>query len=216
MSFQSRLRDLKENGGAFWNGFVATILSHSRAPVDKHKHIYFFSLNKMYQLDLTTSNWFWAIYLCATDKRGISAKGLARQLELSYESAWYLLVRILSAMQERDQNYMLPGIIEMDEAYLGASKRGKKRGCGIERKKMAVAVSKTEDDHPLFLRLQLIPDVTTNSLQSVVNNCVKAGTTIECDGLKRYLGLENVSFNASKYEIGDLKWAHVKIGEYSA
>ena len=34
---------------------------------------------------------------------------------------------------------MLEGIIEMDEAYLGAPKRGKKRGRGTERKKMAVA-----------------------------------------------------------------------------
>ena len=74
----------------------------------------------MHRTHLPLTIWFWAIYLCATDKRGISAKGLARQLELSYESAWYLLVRIRSAMQDRDQNYMLEGLIEMDEAYLGA------------------------------------------------------------------------------------------------
>ena len=65
---------------------------------------------------------------------------MARQLELSYESAWYLLVRICSAMKDRDQNYMLEGLTEMDEAYLDAPKRGKKCGRGTERKKMAVAV----------------------------------------------------------------------------
>ena len=54
----------------------------------------------MHRTHLPLTVWFWAIYLCATDKRGISAKGLARQLELSYESAWYLLVRIRGAMQE--------------------------------------------------------------------------------------------------------------------
>ena len=79
----------------------------------------------MHHTHLPLTIWFWAIYLCATDKRVISAKGLARQLELSYESAWYLLVRIRSAMHDRDQNYMLQGIIEMDEACLGASKHGK-------------------------------------------------------------------------------------------
>lgn len=52
----------------------------------------------MHRTHLPLTVWFWAIYLCATDKRGISAKGLARQLDLSYESAWYLLVRIRSAM----------------------------------------------------------------------------------------------------------------------
>ena len=68
----------------------------------------------MHRTHLPLTVWFWAIYLCATDKRGISAKGLVRQLELSYESAWYLLVRIRSAMQERDQDYLLSGMIEMD------------------------------------------------------------------------------------------------------
>ena len=170
----------------------------------------------MNRTHLPLTIWFWAIYLCATDKRGISAKGLARQLEVSYESAWYLLVRIRSAMKDRDQNYMLEGLIEMDEAYLGAPKRGKKRGRGTERKKMAVAVSKTDNDCPLFLRLQIIPDVTTASLQDVINGNVKPGSTIECDGLKSYPALENVSIDASTYEIGDLKWVHVAIGNFKA
>jgi hypothetical protein len=43
-------------------------------------------------------------------------------------------------MHDLDQNYLLEGVITMDEAYLGASKHGKKRGRGTERTKMAVAV----------------------------------------------------------------------------
>ena len=43
----------------------------------------------------------------------------------------------------------------------------------------------------------MIPDVTTASLQSVINESVKTGSTIECDGYKSYPGLENVSINAS-------------------
>ena len=170
----------------------------------------------MHRTHLPLTVWFWAIYLCATDKRGISAKGLARQLELSYESAWYLLTRIRRAMHDRDQNYLLEGIIEMDEAYIGAPKRGKKRGRGTDRQKMAVAVSKDKKERPLFLRLQVIPDITTASLQNVVNDYVKAGSTIECDGYKSYPALENVEVNPSKYQIGDLKWVHAAVGNFKA
>ena len=113
-------------------------------------------------------------------------------------------------MHDRDQDYLLEGIIEMDEAYLSAPKRGKKRGRGTERKKMAVAVSKDEKERPLFLRLQLIPDVTT------ANGNVKQGSTIECDGYKSYPGLENVRVNPSKRLVGDLKWVHVAIGNFKA
>ncbi len=70
---------------------------------------------------------------------------------------------------------------------------------------MAVAVSKTESDCPLFLRLQIIPDVTTASLQAVINSNVKPGSSIEYNGLNSYPTLENESIDASTYEIGDLK-----------
>ena len=126
----------------------------------------------MHRTHLPLTTWFWAIYLCATDKRGISAKTLAGRLELSYESAWYLLVRIRRAMADRDQKYMLHGIIEIDEAYLGAPKQGKKRGRGTERKKMVAAVSKDQIDHPLFLRLKMVPDVKTATLQETAENFV--------------------------------------------
>lgn len=116
--------------------------------------------------------WLWAIYRCAMDKRGISAKGLARQLELSYEGAWHLLVRIRSAMRDCDQNYLLDGIIEMDVAYLGAPICEKKRGRSTERKKMVVAFSKDAEDCPQFLKLQMVSDVTTASLQKVGDQSV--------------------------------------------
>ena len=45
----------------------------------------------MHRTHLPLTVWFWAIYLCATDKRGISAVALSGQLCISYESAWYLL-----------------------------------------------------------------------------------------------------------------------------
>ena len=50
---------------------------------------------------------------------------------------------------------------------------------------MAVAVSKDEKDRPLFLRLQMISDLTTASLQNVVNDHVKQNSTIECDDFQK-------------------------------
>lgn len=97
----------------------------------------------MHRTHLPLTIWFWAIYLCATDKRGISAKGLARQLELSYESAWYLLVRIRSAMQKCDQDYLLSGMIEMDEAYLGAPKSGKSVAAALNVRRWLLPCQRT-------------------------------------------------------------------------
>ena len=45
----------------------------------------------MHRTHLPLTVWFWVIYLCATDKRGISTVQLSRTLGICYESAWYLL-----------------------------------------------------------------------------------------------------------------------------
>ena len=65
----------------------------------------------MHRTHLSLVLWFWAIYLCVNDKRGISASQLSRMLEIGYESAWYLLKRIRKAMGQRDSNYLLSGLM---------------------------------------------------------------------------------------------------------
>lgn len=55
---------------------------------------------------------------------------------------WYMLKRIRSAMGQRDANYLLSGLLEMDEGYWGSRKSGK-RGRGTSQKKVVVALSKT-------------------------------------------------------------------------
>ena len=81
----------------------------------------------MHRTHLPLTVWFWVIYLCATDKRGISAVQLSRTLGICYESAWYLLHRIRAAMGKRDEKYELSGIVEMDDGYVGGAARNGKR-----------------------------------------------------------------------------------------
>ena len=82
----------------------------------------------MHRTHLPLTAWFWAIYLCATDKRGISAVQLSRTLGICYESAWYLLHKIRRAMTQRDGKCALSGIVEMDDGYVGGATHNGKRG----------------------------------------------------------------------------------------
>lgn len=60
------------------------------------------------------------MYLVAHDKRGKSALSLSVALELNYRTAFRLIRKIRAAMKDRDDNYMLSGTVEMDDAYFGA------------------------------------------------------------------------------------------------
>ena len=118
----------------------------------------------MHRTHLPLTAWFWAIYLCATDKRGISA------------------------VQRR----------------------------GTDKAKIVVALSKTENGAALFMRMQVVEDVTGGTLQQVVDETVVPGSKIECDGYKSYRSLSGVALDAKKYETGDLHWLHKAISNLKA
>ena len=158
----------------------------------------------MHRTHLPLTVWFWAIYLCATDKRGISAVQLSRTLDICYESAWYLL------------QYTLSGIVEMDDGYVGGASRGGKRGRGTDKAKIVVALSKTKNGAALFTRMQVVEDVSGGTLQQVVNKVAAPGAKIECDGYRSYRNLSGVELDAKKYEPGDLHWLHKAISNLKA
>jgi transposase-like protein len=168
----------------------------------------------MHRSHLPLVKWFWAIYFCVTDKRGISAVALSKQLQISYESAWYLLKRIRQAMGERDANYKLFGLIEADEGFLGGPKTGGKPGRGTTKKIMLVALSKDAKGNPRFLHLQLSPNVTTKTLQAFIDKHVVPGSIVECDGFSSYAGLTGVTVMSQTYKKGYLKWLHKAISNF--
>lgn len=76
--------------------------------------------------------WFLALSLILNAKKGISARQLARDIEVNKNTAWYMGMRIREAMlQDRK---MLSGIVEMDETYVGGKNRkGSKQGRGTSK-----------------------------------------------------------------------------------
>ena len=54
----------------------------------------------MYRSHIPLQKWFVAIYMVANDKRGVSAWSLCRELQVKWESAYYLLQRIRGMMAE--------------------------------------------------------------------------------------------------------------------
>ena len=79
--------------------------------------------------------WFLAIFLDTTDKRGISSVGLGKQLGISQKKAWCMLHKLRRAMGERDGQYRLDGLVELDESFFGAPKEGGCRGRCTARNK---------------------------------------------------------------------------------
>ena len=165
----------------------------------------------MHRTRLPLTVWFWAIYLCATDKRGISAVQLSRALGICYDSAWHLLDMIRTAMGQRDENYLLFGIVELDDGYIGGNSHNGKRGRGTDKSKIVVVLSKSANGAALYARMNVVDNIQGKTLQQFVGQYFAPDIKVECDGYRSYLNLEGIQLQPKKYEVGDLHWLHKAI-----
>jgi len=161
------------------------------------------------------NKWFWAIYMVAHDKRGISALRLEKELEVSYPTAWLMLHKIRYAMKGRDGGYLLAGIAEMDEIYIGGPKGGGKRGRGTEKTPVQVALSLDENGKPQYVKMEILDDTTNQSILDFTIRNILEGTVIKTDKYRAYgKAFEGQSYKhePERFEIKEnpehLKWLH--------
>ncbi|MBR0600064.1 IS1595 family transposase [Sinanaerobacter chloroacetimidivorans] len=174
----------------------------------------------MHKSKLSLQTWFWAIYLVSRDKRGYSATQLEAELNIAYSSAWYLLHRIRSAMAERDSEYMLSAIVELDDTYFGAPTEGGKRGRGTEKTKVMVAVSKTKNGKPDYLKMKIIDNLRGETVGDFAKAFIVKGSTVQSDTYRSYQKPLADDFE-HQFEVFDsnsdtLKWLHTLVGNAKA
>ena len=211
------------------DGFVCPVCGHrhgyalnrpGRYQCAKCRHQTSITANTvMHRTHLPLTKWFWASYLVACDKRGISALTLAGRISVSYETAWYLLKRIRMAMEARDAHYTLAGIIEFDDSYFGAKIKGKE-GRGAGNQGVFVAVGKDKEGRPQYLKMLTTPNIQIPSVQKFVNENLDEGSTVETDGFRSYRKplADNYTHLAEDFspDSEHLKWLHRIIGNAKA
>jgi transposase-like protein len=159
------------------------------------------------------------IWLMGRQKSGISMLSLQRMLEIkSYKTVWTMGHKIRQAMAERDANYKLAGLIEMDDTYFGAPKPGK-RGRGAAGKAKVVVAVETPEDKPRFAAMRMVPRVSSVEIQPLVRERLAAEAVIKTDGWRGYSFLDASSALRHKWLIPGsgkeapkvLPWVHTLI-----
>ncbi len=158
--------------------------------------------------------WFWAIYLIVTDKRGISALALSRQLNLSQHVAWTMEHKIRQGMKARDDQYQLAGLIEIDDSFFGGPDKGGKRGRGTKKTTVIIEVA-THGESMSYARMRKVKSVSKKELKRVVKKDVKGKQVIKTDGFKAYGVMEELGHEHHVEPVKGkeahlvLKWVHI-------
>ena len=73
---------------------------------------------------ISLRKWFFAVYLATAHKKGISSHQLARDLNITQKTAWFMLQRIRTAFAPED-NVQLGNVVEIDETFVGGKEHNK-------------------------------------------------------------------------------------------
>jgi len=182
-------------------------------------HVYPMASTILEKSTTSLRQWFYAIFLMANTRCGISAKQLQRELGVTYKTAWRMFKQIRSMMNEDIMNLL--NEVEVDETYIGGKHRGK-RGRGSENKSIVFGIA--ERNGKVFTKV--IPNVQAKTLLPIIKNKILLNSTIYTDELPSYdrilkMGYKHKRINHYKnvYVIGDVStntiegfWSLIKRG----
>lgn len=216
------------------NGFVCPRCNHTKYSFISTRHHYQCK-NCKYQASITAGTvfhktrkslkkWFWMIFLLTRNKTGQSIMHMQRLLNIGcYKTAWTMAHKIHKAMTDRDANYKLGGLMELDDSYFGEKTVTGKPGRGAGKKSAVLIAVNTHiykgKIKPFFVKMQVTKDLRKASVKEFVDCHIEPGSSIKTDKWAsfKYLSSEGFDHDAQriynrKEAIRILPWVHIMIG----
>ena len=177
---------------------------------------------------ISLRKWFMAMYLISSHKKGISSCQLARDIQVTQKTAWFILHKIRGLYGQSDAT-VLNGTVEMDEMYLGGRETNKHNDKRTEGTQGRSTKTKT----PIFGMIERdgkvvamkVEDTKGATLMPIVSQFVESGATTYTDEASIYSklgenGYDHLFVNHSKREFVRSRdihtngiegfWAHFK------
>lgn len=149
---------------------------------------------------IALDKWMVAVWLVVNCKNGISSYELARDLNVTQKSAWFMLHRIRLALRHTSwEKIGGGGPVEIDETFVGpvpakmhSAKRARRKLASGG--KMGIPVMGMLDRELRQVRAKVVPNVKREALQNEILNQIEKKSTIYTDGWSGYDGLKAQEF----------------------
>jgi transposase len=148
--------------------------------------------------------WFYAIYLFVVTRPGVSGKELQRSLGVTYKTASRMGQQIRILMASAEGVEMLQGHVELDEAYVGGHRPGK-RGRGAAGKTIVMGL---KERGGRMMIAKAIPNVKSATLRHQVLSNVAEGAIVSTDELVSYGLLDGDGYKHGQVKHGAKEWSY--------
>jgi transposase-like protein len=147
------------------------------------------------------SKWLLAYHLACAGKNGVSAHEIHRELDVTYEAAWFMMHRIRHTFAPTTHKRQLTGTVEADETYIGGVKHGE--GSGPQGSGKVPVVTLVERDGEA--RSQVMKTVTGKNVRKVLGEHIDTASTLMTDesgvySLGHFMFAEHQTVNHAEHE----------------
>ena len=164
------------------------------------------------------TKWFLCMHLLASAKNDIASLELARHLDVKWDTAWLMKQKLMEVMLQRNSIYKLSGDVQVDDAYIGGEKPGK-RGRGAGNKHPFVIAVETRDGRPIYTQLRCLTGFTKEAIKAYAAASIAAGSSVYSDGLSCFNGFDAAGLKHTAVVTGGgrpadgrFEWVNIGLG----
>ena len=180
--------------------------------------------------------WFIAMYLISSHKKGISSHQLAKDINVTQATAWYMLQKIRTLFAQNNCE-AFEGTIECDEVYIGGKEKWKHKSMRTPHTQGRSTKTKTpifgmmernsfinldgEEESITYVHAFVVENTNRDTLQPIIQQFVTEGSRVITDELSAYNGLATLGYThavvahgAEEYANGDVFTKSIEGGSY--
>lgn len=165
------------NTGKYFNVRTATLFDNTKVELQK---------------------WFLAIYIVTSHKKGISSMQLAKDIDVTQKTAWFMLQRIRNCFGI-DINEPMQNEVEIDETYIGGEMQNKHkskraefhaqgRQTGMNDKKPVLGMLERDGK----VRCTVLDRAQGTTIKPILFETISKTATVITDGFGAYTGIAKV------------------------